>query len=55
MDQQECFAYTSDACRSDCGTAHRLAGEVISIPIFPELSMAQQDLVIAALSSWLLS
>ncbi len=55
MDQQECFAYTSDACRSDCGTAHRLAGEVISIPIFPELNTGQQDLVIAALSSWLLS
>jgi dTDP-4-amino-4,6-dideoxygalactose transaminase len=53
MDQQECFAYTSDACRSDCSTAHRLAGEVISIPIFPELSMAQQDAVIGSIAAWL--
>ncbi len=53
MDQQECFAYTSDACRSDCGTAHRLAGEVISIPIFPELSTGQQDAVIRSIAAWL--
>ena len=53
MDQQECFAYTSDACRSECGTAHRLAGEVISIPIFPELSTAQQDVVIGSIAAWL--
>jgi dTDP-4-amino-4,6-dideoxygalactose transaminase len=53
MDQQECFAYTSDAARADCATAHRLASEVISIPIFPELSAAQRDAVIAAVASFL--
>ena len=53
MDQQECFAYTSDFCRSGCETAHRLAGEVISIPIFPELTEAQQDAVIGQIAAWL--
>lgn len=53
MDQQECFAYTSDTARADCSTAHRLASEVISIPIFPELSAAQRDAVIAAVASFL--
>lgn len=53
MDQQECFAYTSDWARSDCDTAHRLAGEAISIPIFPELTDAQKDAVIARIAAWL--
>jgi dTDP-4-amino-4,6-dideoxygalactose transaminase len=53
MDQQECFAYTPDAARADCATAQRLASEVISIPIFPELSAPQRDAVIAAVASFL--
>ena len=53
MDQQECFAYTSDFCRSACDTAHRLAGEALSIPIYPELSTEQKDAVIAQLTAWL--
>lgn len=53
MDQQECFQDTSDFCRSDCDTAHRLAGEALSIPIFPELIRAQQDAVIAQIAAWL--
>jgi dTDP-4-amino-4,6-dideoxygalactose transaminase len=53
MDQQDCFQYTSDFCRSDCETAHRLASEVISIPIYPELSRGQQDAVIAQIAAWL--
>jgi dTDP-4-amino-4,6-dideoxygalactose transaminase len=52
MDQQECFAYTSDFARSGCATAHRLASEVISIPIFPELTVAQREAVIAAIAAW---
>ena len=55
MDQQECFQYTSDWARSDCDTAHRLAGEALSIPIYPELSREQQDAVIAQLAAWLQS
>lgn len=53
MDQQECFAYTSAFSRSDCETAHRLAGEALSIPIFPELTTEQKDAVIAQVSAWL--
>ncbi len=55
MDQQECFQYTSDWARSDCDTAHRLAGEALSIPIYPELSREQQDAVIAQIAAWLQS
>ena len=53
MDQQECFQYTSDWARGDCDTAHRLASEVLSIPIYPELGTEQQDAVIAQLAAWL--
>ena len=55
MDQQECFAYTSDWARSDCDIAHRLAGEALSIPIYPELSTEQKDAVIAQIAAWLQS
>ena len=53
MDQQECFASLPDASRSDCEIAHRLATEVLSIPIYAELSQAQLDEVIAAIKSFL--
>lgn len=53
MDQQECFRDTPDAARSGCEIAHRLAGEVISIPIYPELSTDQKDAVIAAIAAYL--
>jgi len=53
MDQQECFQYTNDFCRRDCDTAHRLAGEALSIPIYPELSKEQKDTVIAQIAAWL--
>jgi dTDP-4-amino-4,6-dideoxygalactose transaminase len=52
MDQQECFAYTSEFARSGCATAHRLASEVVSIPIFPDLSQQQREAVIAAIAAW---
>lgn len=49
MDQQKCFAYTPESSRQGCEVAHRLASEAISIPIYPELTTAQQDEVIAAI------
>lgn len=49
MDQQKCFASTPEASRRGCEVAHQLAKEVISIPIFPELTLAQKDEVIAAI------
>jgi len=53
MDQQPCFQHLPETSRHGCGIAHRLAGEVISIPIFPELTRLQQDEVIAALADFL--
>ena len=52
MDQQKCFADTPEASRQGCGVAHRLAGEVVSIPIYPELSKAQKDEIIAAITEF---
>jgi dTDP-4-amino-4,6-dideoxygalactose transaminase len=53
MDQQECFAYTSDFSRDHCEVSHQLANEVISIPIYPELPRDHQDQVIAAITEFL--
>jgi dTDP-4-amino-4,6-dideoxygalactose transaminase len=55
LDQQECFANLPEASRSDCDISHQLAEEVLSIPVFPELSEAQQDEVIAAIQDFLIS
>jgi len=53
MDQQECFAYTEDFCRSDCEVAHQLANEVLSIPIYAELTTLQIDSVVEAIRNFL--
>jgi dTDP-4-amino-4,6-dideoxygalactose transaminase len=55
LDQQECFQSLPTASRSGCEVAHRLASEVLSIPIYPELSVAQKDEVIAAIQSFVAS
>lgn len=49
---QECFA--SCGCQpDDFPVAMRLAGEALSVPIYPELNRAQQDEVIAVFSEFL--
>lgn len=53
MDQQECFASLPATSRTHCETAHRLASEVISLPIYAELSVSQLDEVIAAITDFL--
>ena len=53
MDQQECFAYTDNFCRSDCEVAHQLANEVLSIPIYAELSTQQIEAVVASIAKFL--
>ncbi len=53
LDQQQCFANLPAGSRSGCEVAHQLAGEVLSIPIYGELSEAQRDEVIAAIAEWL--
>ena len=52
MDQQECFADTPEASRSACEVAHQLAGEVLSIPVYPELTDGQKDQVVAAIAAF---
>ena len=42
---QECFAYLNGSS-GDCPVAEEMAQKVLSIPIYPELSNAQQDYVI---------
>ncbi len=52
MHAQECFA--SCGCQpADLPVAMQLAGEAVSVPIYPELNRAQQDEVIAVLREFL--
>ncbi|MGV3663713.1 MAG: DegT/DnrJ/EryC1/StrS family aminotransferase [Prosthecobacter sp.] len=53
LDQQKCFASLPETSRSGCEVAHRVAGEVLSIPIYGELTEAQRNEVIAAIAEWL--
>ena len=53
MHQQECFAYCSTHAKESCPIASRIAQEVISIPIYPELSAAQRDEVEDAVARFL--
>jgi dTDP-4-amino-4,6-dideoxygalactose transaminase len=49
MHRQECFSYCG--AQESCPTATMLADQVLSIPIYPELSRAQQDEIINQISS----
>ncbi len=53
LDQQPCFAHLPEASRVGCEVSHRMAQEVISLPIYGELSEAQRLEVIAAIAEWL--
>jgi len=53
LDQQQCFADLPAASRAGCDVSHRVATEVISIPIYGELTEAQRLEVIAAIAEWL--
>lgn len=43
LDQQECFTSLPESSRQGCETAHQLSQEVLSIPIYPELSETQRN------------
>ena len=51
LDRQECFRGVGRG-GATCEVSHRLAGEVVSIPVFPELAEAQRDAVAAALEEF---
>jgi dTDP-4-amino-4,6-dideoxygalactose transaminase len=53
LDQQQCFADLPATSRAGCEISHRLAGEVLSIPIYGELTEAQRLEVVAAIATWL--
>ncbi len=53
MDQQSCFRNLTESSLQGCDVAHRLADEVISVPIYPELSAEQKGEVIAAVADFL--
>ncbi len=52
LHQQECFAYLKQHS-TGFPVANQLASEVLSIPIYPELSDAQKDHVISGIESFL--
>ena len=53
MDQQECFTNLPESSRTGNEGAHRLADEVLSIPVYPELTREMQDVVVEALGKFL--
>jgi dTDP-4-amino-4,6-dideoxygalactose transaminase len=55
MDQQKCFADTPASSRIGCEVAHQLASEVLSIPIYPELTDSQKAEVVGAIAEFLQS
>jgi dTDP-4-amino-4,6-dideoxygalactose transaminase len=50
LHQQECFAHLPKVSLPE---SERLAGEVLSIPVFPELTATERDQVVAAVSEFL--
>ncbi|MDZ4288702.1 MAG: DegT/DnrJ/EryC1/StrS family aminotransferase [Prosthecobacter sp.] len=53
LDQQPCFANLPESSRTGCDVSHRMAEEVLSIPIYGELTEAQRLEVIIAIGAWL--
>ncbi len=53
MDQQDCFRHTPEASRLGCESAHRLAAECLSLPIYPELPANHRQRVVDAIAEFL--
>jgi dTDP-4-amino-4,6-dideoxygalactose transaminase len=51
LHEQQCFAYLGHE-PEDFAEAHRAAGEVLALPIYPELTAEQREYVIAELSTF---
>jgi dTDP-4-amino-4,6-dideoxygalactose transaminase len=52
LDAQQCFASLPEHARQHCPVSNQLKDEVLSIPIYPELSMEQKAEVVAAIGRW---
>ena len=53
LHQQECFSQLPAHAIRACPVAERLTGEVLSIPVYPELSATQRAEVVGAIGDWL--
>jgi dTDP-4-amino-4,6-dideoxygalactose transaminase len=51
LDQQECFKHTGRGGET-IHVAHKLGEEVLSIPVFPDLTPEQRDHVTASIAEW---
>lgn len=52
MHRQECFSKLPAHSLSGCAVSDQLASEVLSIPVYPELTRSQLDDVVAAVASF---
>ncbi len=52
LDQQKCFASLPAHARQGCEISHQHAAEVLSIPIYPELTDPQKAEVVAAIQAF---
>ena len=53
LHRQRCFAPLGHPPLPPCPVAEMLADEVLSLPVYPELGAERQELVVAAVESWL--
>ena len=53
LHQQECFRHLQAHAIHACPVSESLTGEVLSLPVYPELTAPQRDEVIAAIAEWL--
>ena len=53
LDQQECFAQLPESSLRGCGVSHQLAEEVLSLPIYSELTEPQKQEVVEAITAFL--
>ncbi len=52
LDQQPCFRDLPEHALDGISVAHELAAECVSIPVFPEMTVAQQDAVIGVITEF---
>ena len=53
LHHQECFRHLPAHAIQACPVSESLTGEVLSLPVYPELTAPQRDEVVAAIAEWL--